>query len=610
MSSYTNIFGGSPVQPSEVSYLALALSAANTNLSWPTQFQDTNNVVSHIIDITPDMGGRTVTLPNATQVSVGQDILINNPSGTQFALNKNDGTLLSNVAGGNIIYFYLIDNTTVGGTWRIIPFGGGVAAVTSVNADVPAAPDSNNLMVAGGPITAAGTLHFSFGADIEALISFGNGTGIAARTAANTWALRSIQPVANGNVVVNNGNGVGGNITIDLAPDIGIAPSNPVNSMKIGNIQIDNNTIISANANGNIELNPDGTGEVRVDKTLSIRDGELLKFYNDDDSHYISFSGSAIPAGGGGFDLDLTWPAAAPTAGQVLQYQGLSALGWGNVPTFFGPASTNNAIAKYNGTGGQIQNSGVIIDAGNNLTSPSTINAGTFFTVGTLILSSTNIMSTTAGSIIIAPIAGSFLQINSNTFIGTTSAGGNRALLFPYLNFTATITPPVLTQNSVLTLPNVNITLPTALPGSASSIVQGDIAGNITFSTLTTVFANKATMETPVSTINPVVPQTFQYHPGVAKSRAKFAGATGTVSSSYNVAAVARAGAGVYNITFTTNFSDATYSINVSCDYNGASYLVYYTNVANTGFTINAYDITGLIAVDPNTISFSAFGTQ
>src|SRR5687767_12134374 len=45
------------------------------------------------------------------------------------------------------------------------------------------------------------------------------GTGIAARTATNTWALRALTPPAAG-LAVTNGDGVGGNPTLALANDL------------------------------------------------------------------------------------------------------------------------------------------------------------------------------------------------------------------------------------------------------------------------------------------------------------------------------------------------------------------------------------------------------
>lgn len=48
---------------------------------------------------------------------------------------------------------------------------------------------------------------------------------------------------------------------------------------------------------------------------------------------------------------------------------------------------------------------------------------------------------------------------------------------------------------------------------------------------------------------------------GIAKAWVRFAGASGTISSSFNVSSVTRSSTGTYAISFTTTLSDANYSI-------------------------------------------------
>jgi len=129
--SFVNVFGGSVVQPADISYTLITLTA-NTILSWPTQFPDPNSLLAQvttaqIMDVLPSAAGLSLTLPPANQVSVGQSFLVNNLSGTHsFTLLKNDGTLLTAIAAQTIFYFYLTDNTTIGGLWTITPWGLGV----------------------------------------------------------------------------------------------------------------------------------------------------------------------------------------------------------------------------------------------------------------------------------------------------------------------------------------------------------------------------------------------------------------------------------------------------------------------------------------------------
>lgn len=87
--------------------------------------------------------------------------------------------------------------------------------VTSVNATTTSA----GLTISGGPITTTGSLTFALGADLQALSSFNLGTGIAVRTAANTWSLETLAGTAN-QITVTNGNGVAGAPTFGIASNV------------------------------------------------------------------------------------------------------------------------------------------------------------------------------------------------------------------------------------------------------------------------------------------------------------------------------------------------------------------------------------------------------
>jgi len=91
--------------------------------------------------------------------------------------------------------------------------GGGSGTVTSVDATAPA----EGFTISGVPITTSGTMVFTLSDDLAALEAL-TGTGIAARTAADTWALRTI--TAGAGISVGNGDGVSGNPTITNTGDL------------------------------------------------------------------------------------------------------------------------------------------------------------------------------------------------------------------------------------------------------------------------------------------------------------------------------------------------------------------------------------------------------
>lgn len=360
MTTYTNVFAGTLEQTAWSQYLALTLSA-NTELSWPTQFQNTNQVVSSLMTISPTGGGFSLTLPDATQASTGQQFTINNPTAFSFSLRNNAAGLITTVAGPSVIDVAMTDNTTVAGTWFITPHGGGYSAVTSV----AATSLSTNLLITGSPITTSGTFQFNFANDLLALSSFAAATGIPARTAANTWALRSITGTAS-QILVTNGNGVAGSPTLALSPNI-----TGISTAHIGNLFIggfaDANSISSFNANGDINLRPSGTGIIRLDSDSYVTTGNSMRFYNPTDNHYISFA-----LGTSSVDQNLLWPTTLSGIGQVLLNDGTGQLEWATVTTFGGP-STVDAIAKYLNITGSLTDSGVLIDGANNITGANSL---------------------------------------------------------------------------------------------------------------------------------------------------------------------------------------------------------------------------------------------
>ena len=123
--SFTQVFGGTTIYPSDVSYLALALNT-DIVLEWPLEATTGNNVVARIIDITPS-GPFTVVMPDATDVGVGQTVLFNNLGPDTITVDNAVGNAILSIDAGEQWQAYLIDNTTVGGIWRTFRYGAAVA---------------------------------------------------------------------------------------------------------------------------------------------------------------------------------------------------------------------------------------------------------------------------------------------------------------------------------------------------------------------------------------------------------------------------------------------------------------------------------------------------
>lgn len=124
MTTYTDVFTGDVIVASEVSYEALSLTTSQT-LTWP---------VPRILDVTGATGATTVTLPDATLASVGQDILFNNLSANSFVIYKSGTTtVVATCAAGTATYVYMTDNSTVAGTWRATVMATSGSAATAAD---------------------------------------------------------------------------------------------------------------------------------------------------------------------------------------------------------------------------------------------------------------------------------------------------------------------------------------------------------------------------------------------------------------------------------------------------------------------------------------------
>lgn len=202
--SYTEVFGGTTLYPSSVSYLALSLTA-DTTLEWPLEANTSAPVAAAIIDVTPT-GAFAITMPDATLTAPGQTTLFNNlgPS-TVLVKNASGGTILSMLAGTQWSV-YLASNTTAAGTWRTFQSGASTAqAQASALAGFGLIATGSTLSVAE-PVTGFNTnITLPAGARGAAYLWSG-GLGTVSLTSASTLG---------NNWFVDIRNGGSGNLTVD-----------------------------------------------------------------------------------------------------------------------------------------------------------------------------------------------------------------------------------------------------------------------------------------------------------------------------------------------------------------------------------------------------------
>lgn len=122
--SFNSPFTGQVIQPTDVSYRAITLSA-NTQLEWPINGSATDNYAARIMNVSATTGGLRLDMPPANQTSVGNDALIRNVGANTFTVADYDGNVIASVAAGEAKYIYITTNATTAGTWGLIAFGVG-----------------------------------------------------------------------------------------------------------------------------------------------------------------------------------------------------------------------------------------------------------------------------------------------------------------------------------------------------------------------------------------------------------------------------------------------------------------------------------------------------
>ena len=203
--TYTSVFGGTTIFPSDVSYLSIALTV-DTPLEWPLESSGNLDPAARIIDVTPDASGRSIVMPDATLTGAGQTILFNNIDATfSFFVKDFAGNTLATVTAGTQWQLYLAATTTAAGTWRVFRYGASTATVQ------PSALAGYGLTVTGStlsqsaPVTLFNSNYTSGGPDRAKTLVWTGGVGTltlpTTSSAGNNWFL-AIRNGGSGDLVI------------------------------------------------------------------------------------------------------------------------------------------------------------------------------------------------------------------------------------------------------------------------------------------------------------------------------------------------------------------------------------------------------------------------
>lgn len=205
MSSFTTVFGGTTIYPSQCSYIAYTLTADLT-LEWPLDAATGADIVAQIVDIETS-GTHTITMPDAQQASNGQTVLFNNLGPDDVDIVKAGGGALLSLAAGEVWQAYLTDNSTEAGSWRVFQYGASTA-------QAQASALAGDGLVAVGSVLAQATDVSTINTTPYTLLSTDRASAFVWIGALGTFNLPAAADVGN-NWFVNIRNGGTGNLTID-----------------------------------------------------------------------------------------------------------------------------------------------------------------------------------------------------------------------------------------------------------------------------------------------------------------------------------------------------------------------------------------------------------
>jgi hypothetical protein len=187
--TFTQVFGGTTIYPSDVSYLALALTADIT-LEWPLESSTNEYPVARIIDVTPT-GAFSIIMPPADQTGTGQTVLFNNLGPNTVTVKNSVGATLLSMAQGEQWQIYLTDNTTAAGTWRVFRYGASTAQAQASALAGYGLTATGSTLSQSAPVTLFNSNYTAGATDRAETYVWNGGVGtltlLSAVTAGNDW---------------------------------------------------------------------------------------------------------------------------------------------------------------------------------------------------------------------------------------------------------------------------------------------------------------------------------------------------------------------------------------------------------------------------------------
>lgn len=239
---FINSFTNSPIQPSDVSYLAIPFqgSAQNIALEWVFQNPATLYPFCQFISATgSDVGTYSITMPNALYSSTIQSTIVYNQGTSDVTLYNNAGTSIGVCSSGLAYYVGNTSNDTAAGTWDVfLELGAGSSSVTAASLVDPTANGSGEpnagglsaysqyLKINQAIFDYTGTTYAGNASDLGNVVTWKSGSG--------TYTLAAASSVKNGFITgVQNRSTTGGIINITPSGSDNLNGVNAVLQMQV-----------------------------------------------------------------------------------------------------------------------------------------------------------------------------------------------------------------------------------------------------------------------------------------------------------------------------------------------------------------------------------------
>ena len=225
MTTFTSPFTGQVIQPTDVSYRSISLTATS-QLTWPINGSPTDDVAARIMDVssTSTTGAFSLLMPPANQTSVGQDALIRNTGSYAFTVKDYLGVnAIATVAPSTAVYIYIRTNATTSGTWGLIQFGVGSSNVDAAALAGYGLKAITSTLNTAHPVTTFSSAYTALASDRAASYVWTGGAAVlgltAATTLGNDWYML-IRNGGTGTLTVTPAAGlINGSASVAMQPD-------------------------------------------------------------------------------------------------------------------------------------------------------------------------------------------------------------------------------------------------------------------------------------------------------------------------------------------------------------------------------------------------------